>query len=79
VAIENQMQLAIVGGPETVRSKLSTLVERVGADEVIVASDAYDFSARVRSYEILAETWGLQSLSASSPSATVIAANSTTP
>jgi luciferase family oxidoreductase group 1 len=77
-AIEGQMELAVVGGPETVRAKLSSLVERVGADEVIVASDAYDFSARVRSYEVLAQAWGLQSLRDSSPSATVIAANSVT-
>jgi luciferase family oxidoreductase group 1 len=77
-AIEAQMELAVVGGPDAVRTKLSSLVERVGADEVIVASDAYDFGARVRSYEVLAEAWGLQSRSASSPSATVAAANSTT-
>jgi luciferase family oxidoreductase group 1 len=58
-AIEGQMTEAIVGGPETVRAKLSSLVERTGADEVIVASDAYDFGARVRSYEVLAEAWEL--------------------
>jgi luciferase family oxidoreductase group 1 len=84
-AIEGQMALAVVGGPSTVRDRLSALVERVGADEVIVVSDTYDYDARVRSYEVLAETWGLQgagegagSRSASSPGATVIAANSTT-
>jgi luciferase family oxidoreductase group 1 len=58
-AIEGQMTEAIVGGPETVRSELSSLVERTGADEVIVASDAYDVAARVRSYEVLASAWGL--------------------
>jgi len=78
-ALESQMELAVVGGPATVAEKLSSLVERVDADEVIVASDAYDFDARVRSYEVLAEAWGLQpSRSASSPSATVVAANSVT-
>jgi luciferase family oxidoreductase group 1 len=77
-AIERQMELAVVGSPSTVVEKLSALVERVGADEVVVASDAYDFGARVRSYELLAEAWGLQSLSASSPAATVVAVNSTT-
>ncbi|HET6508772.1 MAG TPA: LLM class flavin-dependent oxidoreductase [Baekduia sp.] len=81
-AIEAQMALAVVGGPSTVASKLSSLVERVGADEVIVASDAYDFGARVRSYEVLAETWGLAqrdgSRSDSSPAATVVAENSMT-
>jgi luciferase family oxidoreductase group 1 len=56
-AIEGQLSEAIVGAPATVRSKLSSLVERTGADEIIVASDAYDFTARVRSYELLAEAW----------------------
>jgi luciferase family oxidoreductase group 1 len=50
---------AIVGGPERVRTKLESLIERTGADEVIVATDAYDFAARVRSYEVLAQAWGL--------------------
>jgi luciferase family oxidoreductase group 1 len=57
-AIEGQMSEAIVGGPETVVEKLSSLVQRTRADEVIVATDAYDFDARVRSYEVLAEGWG---------------------
>jgi luciferase family oxidoreductase group 1 len=56
-AIEGQMSEAIVGSPATVASKLSSLVERTGADEIIVASDAYDFAARVASYELLAEAW----------------------
>jgi luciferase family oxidoreductase group 1 len=58
-AIEAQMSEAVVGAPETVVEKLSSLVERAGADEVIVATDAYDFGARVRSYEVLAEAWGI--------------------
>ncbi|HWH96633.1 MAG TPA: LLM class flavin-dependent oxidoreductase [Baekduia sp.] len=57
-AVEAQMSEAIVGGPETVVGKLSSLVQRTGADEVIVATDAYDVAARVRSYEVLAEVWG---------------------
>jgi luciferase family oxidoreductase group 1 len=65
-AIEGQMTEAIVGGPETVRAKLSSLVERTGADEVIVSTDAYDVAARVRSYELLASAWGLR---AGTPSA----------
>jgi luciferase family oxidoreductase group 1 len=66
--LEAQMSEAVVGGPATVRSRLSSLVERTGADEVIVASDAYDFAARVRSYEVLAETWGLAPTGATSSS-----------
>jgi luciferase family oxidoreductase group 1 len=59
-AITGQMTEAIVGGPETVHAKLSSLVERTGADEVIVSTDAYDVAARVRSYELLASVWGLR-------------------
>jgi luciferase family oxidoreductase group 1 len=73
-ALNHQMlSEAIVGGPETVVTKLSSLVERTGANEVIVATDAYDFTARVRSYEVLAASW-----STSSPSATDVATNSVT-
>lgn len=57
-AIEGQMSEAVVGGPSTVVDKLSSLVERTAADEIIVATDAYDFDARARSYEVLAEAWG---------------------
>jgi luciferase family oxidoreductase group 1 len=58
-ALDAQMlSEAIVGGPERVATKLESLVARTGADEVIVATDAYDFAARVRSYEVLAEAWG---------------------
>jgi luciferase family oxidoreductase group 1 len=76
-AIEAQMSEAVVGGPETVVARLESLVQRTGADEVIVATDAYDFDARLRSYEVLAEAWG-GSRSAASSSATVVARNSTT-
>lgn len=58
-ALEAQMSEAIVGGPDTVAEKLSSLVQRTAADEVIVASDTYDFDARLRSYEVLADVWGI--------------------
>jgi luciferase family oxidoreductase group 1 len=62
-AIEGQMSEAVVGGPDLVRDKLSSLVDRTGADELIVATDAYDFDARVRSYEVLADAWGTSAAS----------------
>jgi len=68
-AIEAQMQEAIVGGPQTVAERLSSLVQRTGADEVIVATDAYDFGARLRSYEVLADVWGTGAAAAPSGSA----------
>jgi luciferase family oxidoreductase group 1 len=53
VQYEGLFANAIVGGPETVRRRLRELVARTGADEVIIASQMYDQSARLRSYEII--------------------------
>jgi luciferase family oxidoreductase group 1 len=49
----------VVGGPETVRRGVEDLVERTGADELIVAAAIYEHEARLRSYEILAQVAGL--------------------
>jgi luciferase family oxidoreductase group 1 len=57
-SIDGQLREAIVGSPETVRAGLASLLQRTGADEVIVATDAYDFDARLRSYRLLADAWG---------------------
>lgn len=47
----------IVGEIATVMRDLDDLVERTGADELMVTSVAYDLSARLRSIELLAEHW----------------------
>ncbi|HUQ52414.1 MAG TPA: LLM class flavin-dependent oxidoreductase [Gammaproteobacteria bacterium] len=47
---------SFVGSPSTVREQLSDFVERTRADELIVAAAIYDQAARLRSYELLAET-----------------------
>ncbi len=52
---------SIVGDPERVRSELSGLIARTGADEVIVASLIHDHAARVHSYEIVAAVQDLSS------------------
>lgn len=46
---------SVVGSPATVRAGLRATAERTGADEFIVACAVHDFSARLRSYELLAE------------------------
>ena len=48
---------AIVGSPARVKEGLESLVARTGADEIIVATQIYDHAARVRSYEIVAESY----------------------
>jgi luciferase family oxidoreductase group 1 len=44
-----------VGSPAAVRAGLAELVARTGADELIVAAGIFDQTARLRSYELLAE------------------------
>jgi luciferase family oxidoreductase group 1 len=47
------------GTPEQVRAGIETIAHRYGADEVIVVTITYDHAARLRSYELLAEAFGL--------------------
>ncbi|MEV1330031.1 LLM class flavin-dependent oxidoreductase [Micromonospora costi] len=44
-----------MGSPETVRRQLSELLERTGADELMITTMVYDVEDRVRSYELIAE------------------------
>jgi luciferase family oxidoreductase group 1 len=46
------LSMAVVGGPETVRTSLRAIAERYGADELMLTSQIYDHEARKRSYEI---------------------------
>ena len=45
-----------VGSPETVRRRLAGLIERTGADELMLTTMVYDIGDRVRSFELIAET-----------------------
>ena len=51
----SMLTYAFVGSPETVRTGLQRFIEQTGVDELIVAAAIYDHSARLRSYELLAE------------------------
>ena len=52
-------RLLIVGTPDQVRARIDDVVGRTGADEVMIATHAFDTAARIRSYELLAQTFGL--------------------
>jgi luciferase family oxidoreductase group 1 len=52
---------AIVGSPATVRAELEEVVSSYGAEEAIVVSITYEHETRRRSYELLAEVFGLTS------------------
>jgi luciferase family oxidoreductase group 1 len=57
--IDHALACAIVGGPETVKTKLSAFIARTGADEIIAANQVFDHDKRLRSFEILAQAGGL--------------------
>jgi luciferase family oxidoreductase group 1 len=48
-----------VGTPLQVRASLEQLAARYGADEIMVTAALYDPAARIRSYELIAEAFGL--------------------
>jgi luciferase family oxidoreductase group 1 len=49
----------VIGSPEKVRAGLEEVAEQYGAQEVMVVTITYDHEARRRSYELIAETFGL--------------------
>jgi luciferase family oxidoreductase group 1 len=50
---------AVLGSPSAVRAELEDVARKYGAEEAIVVSITYEHEARRRSYELLAEAFGL--------------------
>jgi alkanesulfonate monooxygenase SsuD/methylene tetrahydromethanopterin reductase-like flavin-dependent oxidoreductase (luciferase family) len=46
----------VVGSAATVKAGVEDFIQRTGADEIMVTGQIFDHKARIRSYEILAET-----------------------
>jgi alkanesulfonate monooxygenase SsuD/methylene tetrahydromethanopterin reductase-like flavin-dependent oxidoreductase (luciferase family) len=55
----SQRDRAVIGGPERCRRELGALVERYGANELMVITITGDYATRLRSYELLGEAFGL--------------------
>jgi luciferase family oxidoreductase group 1 len=53
--LENVLTCSAIGTPDQARRQVQDFVSRTGADELIVTSQIFDFDARVRSYELLAQ------------------------
>jgi luciferase family oxidoreductase group 1 len=47
---------AVVGSPETVLAGIGAFLQRTGVDELMVTASIYDHAARVRSFELVAQT-----------------------
>jgi luciferase family oxidoreductase group 1 len=54
----NRRRMAI-GAPEQVKEQLIALAGQYGIEELVVVSICYDFAARLRSYELLAQAFDL--------------------
>jgi alkanesulfonate monooxygenase SsuD/methylene tetrahydromethanopterin reductase-like flavin-dependent oxidoreductase (luciferase family) len=52
--VESRLSVAVVGGPGTVRRKLAQFLRDTQADELMITSDVYDHTHRLRSFEIAA-------------------------
>jgi luciferase family oxidoreductase group 1 len=52
--VQRMLAATASGGPEKVRRELQAIIERTGANELIVAGAIHDHAARLRSYEIVA-------------------------
>ncbi len=56
---ERMTRCSAVGSPETVRNTLETLQAETGADELMVTAHIFDHAARLRSFQLAAEVWGI--------------------
>ena len=49
----------VIGTPQRVRAAIEKLAEQYGADEVFLVNIVHDHAARRRSYELVAEAFGM--------------------
>jgi luciferase family oxidoreductase group 1 len=54
--VESRLAVAAIGGPDTVRHKLTRFLSLTNVDELIFTSDLYHHRDRLRSFEIAADT-----------------------
>lgn len=57
--IRHHRQRAVIGSPARVHEQLLALRERYAADELVVVTITGDYPSRLRSYELLADAFGL--------------------
>ncbi|MGW9113768.1 LLM class flavin-dependent oxidoreductase [Microbacterium sp. NPDC055683] len=57
--VQDRLDTQFTGSPATVAERLETLQRVTGADELLVTTLTHDPADRIRSFELLAEVWGL--------------------
>ncbi|HWY24500.1 MAG TPA: LLM class flavin-dependent oxidoreductase [Nevskia sp.] len=58
-ALRQYRGMSITGAPDAVRAQIEAKVRETGADEVMVVSNLHGHAERLRSYELLAQAFGL--------------------
>ncbi|ANS76259.1 hypothetical protein AWM70_18095 [Paenibacillus yonginensis] len=58
--LEAARERRVIGTPEQVKAKLEKLAEEYQTEELLLVSPIYDLEARLRSYQLVAEAFGLQ-------------------
>ena len=53
--LDGVLSCSAIGSPATVKAAIEAFVARTGADELMITSQIFDFRARLRSYEIVAQ------------------------
>ena len=53
--LDSVLSCSAIGAPDTVRAKLDAFIERTGANELMITSQIFEHSARLRSFEITSE------------------------
>ncbi|MCZ7460101.1 LLM class flavin-dependent oxidoreductase [Streptomyces sp. WMMC940] len=57
--VEGRLADVVHGTPDEVRAGLDALQKRTGADELMITTNAHGGEARLRSYELIADAYGL--------------------
>jgi luciferase family oxidoreductase group 1 len=59
MATQETARRGVIGSPATVRAGIEETAQRYGAEETIVVTITYDHAARRRSYELIADAFGV--------------------
>ena len=70
--VRSPRRRTVVGSPETVREGLRAVAREYGAEEVMVVTITHDHAARRRSYELIAQAFGLEAAAAEEGAAQVV-------
>jgi luciferase family oxidoreductase group 1 len=54
IFVDHAMTYAVVGGPETIRTKIASFLDQTAADELIISMPIFDMDARLKSVRLFA-------------------------